>query len=236
MKKRLQKILIATSIGLYFANPISISAQYPTAGIATALNKETFQSRIGIAKILDTNVTMSDLICGYVEEIITDENKERDYTVEIEISKLPEPVVIVEEPIPVAQAPQETIQQIITSENRWGIILNDHEIYLLACITWLESGNQSDDGQQAVITVILNRMTSPLFPNSLEAVLSQKNPVQFTTWAKLSQAKPDEKVYRNINAVLEGRGNNNITTNGWLFFNGVGPSRATVIGDHKFWT
>ena len=59
--------------------------------------------------------------------------------------------------------------------------LTDDEKYLIYQITFLEAGNQSIDGQRAVIEVILNRVLSDKYPDTVEGVLSQSG--QFTTWS-----------------------------------------------------
>ncbi len=51
--------------------------------------------------------------------------------------------------------------------------LSEYEIMLLACMIYCEAGNQGWDGQTAVGYVIMNRVRSALYPNSLEAVLRQ---------------------------------------------------------------
>ena len=58
--------------------------------------------------------------------------------------------------------------------------LDSEEEYLLKAIVYAEAGNQSTDGQRAVIEVIFNRMLSEGFPDHLGEVLSQK--WQFATW------------------------------------------------------
>lgn len=51
--------------------------------------------------------------------------------------------------------------------------LSDYELLLLATIIYCEAGNQGLDGQLAVGYVIMNRVRSGLYPNSLEAVIRQ---------------------------------------------------------------
>ena len=82
--------------------------------------------------------------------------------------------------------------------NRWNILLNESEKDLLARIVMLESGNQSDKGQQAVVEVIFNRIYSDEWPDTLYDVLSQKR--QFSTWKNRNskRAIPTEQVKRNI--------------------------------------
>ncbi len=51
--------------------------------------------------------------------------------------------------------------------------LSDYELLLLATMIYCEAGNQGMEGQLAVGYVIMNRIRSALYPNSLEAVLRQ---------------------------------------------------------------
>jgi hypothetical protein len=91
--------------------------------------------------------------------------------------------------------------ELFTSDkNRWGINLTNDEIDLLAKIIWLESQGETDKGQQAVVEVVLNRMLSLDYPDTLYEILSQKN--QFSTWKNRNIAKPTDKEYNNIRKVL----------------------------------
>ena len=55
-----------------------------------------------------------------------------------------------------------------------GIQLDEIEQDMIARITMLEAGAEPDRGQQAVVEVILNRMYSDQFPDTVYEVLSQK--------------------------------------------------------------
>lgn len=101
-------------------------------------------------------------------------------------------------------------------ENRWGIELNEEEIDLLAKILYLEARGESVEGQEAVVEVVFNRMASELYPNTLYEVLSQKNPVQFSSWKNREKAEPTEKEYQSIDNVLNG--NTNILRDDTLYF------------------
>ena len=52
-------------------------------------------------------------------------------------------------------------------QNRWGIQLDEIEQDMIARITMLEAGAEPDRGQQAVVEVILNRMYSDQFPDTV---------------------------------------------------------------------
>ena len=58
--------------------------------------------------------------------------------------------------------------------------LNEEEKIMICQITFREAGNQPLEGKRAVIEVILNRVNSEYWPDTVEAVLSQDR--QFTTW------------------------------------------------------
>ena len=65
--------------------------------------------------------------------------------------------------------------------------LTEYEKTLIYKITFAEAGNQEEEGQRAVIEVILNRVLSDDFPNTVEGVLSQKH--QFATWGVRSKVR-----------------------------------------------
>ncbi|MDD6058165.1 MAG: cell wall hydrolase [Clostridiales bacterium] len=119
-------------------------------------------------------------------------------------------------------------------ENRWGITLTAEEIDLLAKIVWLEARGESEEGQKAVVEVVLNRMASEAFPDTLYEVLSQTNPIQFSSWKSKDKAMPTEKEYRSIDEVLNG--NTSILRNDTLYFSraALTPNLDVKIGNHSF--
>lgn len=146
---------------------------------------------------------------------------------EVEYIKVVEAVESTPEP-----TVKQTKEQKIT--NQWNVKLTKEERKLLAKIVFLEAGNQSNKGQCAVINVILNRMTDERFPNTLQAVLSQKN--QFSTYKNRNKAKPTQQVYDNIDKVLKGDGF--VLGLGYVYFRSERDhsfGKNTIkIGDHWF--
>ncbi|MCI8513934.1 MAG: cell wall hydrolase [Lachnospiraceae bacterium] len=120
--------------------------------------------------------------------------------------------------------------------NRWGIQLSKEEIDLLACIVWVESRGEPDDGQKAVVEVVFNRMAHGAFPGTLYEVVSQRagGYLQFTSWNYVGSAAPTEKEYRNIQAVLNGQ--TAFTNNNTIYFSTSPQTRniTCVIGGHYF--
>ena len=64
------------------------------------------------------------------------------------------------------------------SSNSSGLYGGASDLDLLAAIIWCEAGNQPYDGMVAVGQVVMNRVKSGSFPNTIAEVLNQ--PGQFT--------------------------------------------------------
>ncbi len=57
-------------------------------------------------------------------------------------------------------------------ENRYeGYALNGEDIYMLACFVWAEARDESPEVQQAVAEVVLNRLVSDQYPNTVRDVI-----------------------------------------------------------------
>ena len=76
--------------------------------------------------------------------------------------------------------------------------LDDTE--LLARLVWLEARGEDDEGQQAVVQVVLNRLASGRWGDSLHKVVYA--PGQFSRAKSIPSVKPTEKEYRNVQIVL----------------------------------
>lgn len=174
-----------------------------SAGVAAAISANSFTTEsdeeTGVEKKDVVLVTTSNDSESNLEE-------ETDGSVEtnIEVSESGQ----VEEVSGTSQAP--------TYNNRWNISLTDEEIDLLAKIVWLEANGEPVEGQEAVVEVVLNRMASDLYPDTLYDVLSQNNPVQFVSWKRRDKAHPTETEYQSIYNVLNG--NTNLLRNDTMNF------------------
>ena len=127
-----------------------------------------------------------------------------------------------------------------------GAILSGDAFYNLDDLFWLsrvihrESGNQPMEGRMAVGNVVLNRVADPVFPDTVEGVLAQKN--QFSTYKTgvLAATEPSES--STIAAKLVMDGGVVEETRGALFFDSCANSWASrnkqhiaTIGGHKFY-
>ena len=141
------------------------------------------------------------------QEEIKHEDVEKEIIEKVKETNIPEETEVTEDIVneEVEEIKEETTENICS--NRWGITLTEDEIDLLGRLVMLESGGESDLGQQAVIEVIFNRMVDDYFGGSLYDVLS--SPGQFTPWKhrNSSRAYPTERVMTNIHRVLNGETN-----------------------------
>ena len=80
---------------------------------------------------------------------------------------------------------------------------------LLSILVELEAGSSwlTDEQQSLVACVVLNRIKSPLFPNTLHDVIYQRNPIQYqSAWSKaIKTVEPSERVIKNVKRVLDGK-------------------------------
>lgn len=107
---------------------------------------------------------------------------------------------------------------------------NDREI--LARLARLEAENQSLEGQMAAIEVVLNRIMSDEFPNTLTDVVYQKN--QFSPAKFINSTTPLQMQYEAVDAVF--KETEPILNTGVLFFD-TKPYNDLVytkIDDHYF--
>ena len=106
----------------------------------------------------------------------------------------------------------------------------------LAAIIYLEARGEPAEGQQAVAEVVLNRVVSPDFPDSVSEVLHQGEGTavpQFSTIGLLSAAEPGQAQYDAIDAALYGP---SILPVDVVFFSRTGENDRVwgKIGGHVF--
>ncbi len=96
-----------------------------------------------------------------------------------------------------------TVEKPEQKENRYqGYELTDEDIYILASFAWAEARNESEEVQQAVLEVLLNRVVSPEFPNTVRDVIYQGEFYDRTE--KMQNAQVDFPQYRAVTAAMYG--------------------------------
>lgn len=106
------------------------------------------------------------------------------------------------------------------------------DIQLLAALIYCEAGNQPYDGKVAVGAVVLNRMESRRFPNSLEGVIYQRGQFTPAMTGKLARILRSGKIPSACYEAAQDAMNGVDPVNGALFFNT--RSGSFKLGDHYF--
>ena len=83
-----------------------------------------------------------------------------------------------------------------------GVELTYEEKVLLARMVWVEAQGESAEGQQAVAEVVLNRLVSEDFPNTIKGVIYSEG--QFRSTPKLEDAEPSQAQFEAVEQALEG--------------------------------
>lgn len=137
----------------------------------------------------------------------------------------------------------EASQQVSAAENQLAraaryidISITAEERDELAAIVFLEAGNQSPEGQQAIVEVVFNRVLHSGFPDTVHDVLHEGENTsipQFSTIYRIGAATPTQAQYEAIDAALYG---DTILDADVVFFsrNGENDRVWGQIGDHIF--
>lgn len=117
-----------------------------------------------------------------------------------------------------------------------NIKISSYELWELAAVIQLESGDQSPRGQQAVAEAIFNRVLHSGFPDTVHDVLHDDGGigvVQFSVIPYIENAEPTQAQYDAIYAALFG---DSILPTNVVFFsrNGENGREWGRIGDHVF--
>lgn len=123
-------------------------------------------------------------------------------------------------------------QKLIVKEG--ASVIGTTDEMLLAALIQMEAGNQPYEGQVAVGAVVVNRMKSPAYPNTLAGVIyasGQFTPTRTGKVEELAIKGPKESCIQAARAALAGE----TTVGGAMHFRRVGKHEGIVIGGHVFW-
>ena len=108
-----------------------------------------------------------------------------------------------------------------------SIDFGKEEKFLLAQIVEAEARNQGFEGKKAVAEVILNRVESEKFPNTIKEVITQPRQFQPYTSRSYKRVNPTEETYR---AIVDAYNKRDLPSNVLYFCN------YDIIGkDNKSW-
>lgn len=122
-------------------------------------------------------------------------------------------------------------------ENRYAELhFSDEDVYILACLVYHEARGESFEGQVAVVEVVLNRMLSDYFPDTVEEVVFQKygDVWQFSHAPYLYSAEPDKEQYLAVHTAIEER--EHILSEDTVYFSTAPYNESVdmIIGNHYF--
>lgn len=121
-------------------------------------------------------------------------------------------------------------------EDTSGVVYvpSDSDAYLLGAIIQCEAGGESYEGKLAVGSVVLNRVKSSYFPNTISGVIYQSgqfSPVVSGRLAYRLEAGVNNSCLQAAQEVLNGR----VTLSCLYFRTNTGAIQGTVIGNHVFY-
>lgn len=130
---------------------------------------------------------------------------------------------------------QEEEKKAALTKNRGAVSADADELKLLAALIQCEAGNQPYEGRVAVGAVVLNRVRSGAYPNTIYGVIyasGQFTPALNGTVAKVYNSG---KIYdMNIQAAQAAL-NGETTVGGACHFRRVNGREGIIIGAHVFW-
>lgn len=118
--------------------------------------------------------------------------------------------------------------------NQGAVVAGADDARLLAALIYCESGNQGYEGQLAVGAVVMNRVRSGAYPNSITGVIyasGQFTPALNGKVAKAYAGNLPESCLQAARDTLNGSTNVGTATH----FKRAGSHDGMVIGDHVFW-
>ena len=133
------------------------------------------------------------------------------------------------------------VQTTPVKANSGSIKYTESELNLLSRLISAEARGESYSGQVAVGAVVVNRVKSSYFPNSISAVINQQTNgnYQFSVVKNGSINKPAQAT--SLKAAVEALSGNDTTNNALFFYDGVVPKALTspqpvsvVIGNLTF--
>lgn len=120
------------------------------------------------------------------------------------------------------------------SKNRGAVPTSVSDVTILAALIQAEAGNQPYEGKLAVGAVVMNRVRSGGYPNSIIEVITapgQFPPATNGTVAAIAARGPSSSCMQAAQAAVDGQ----TTVGGALHFGRVGKAAGVVIGNHVFY-
>lgn len=118
--------------------------------------------------------------------------------------------------------------------NRGAVAADADELRLLGALIYCEAGNQSYEGMVGVGAVVMNRVRSGAYPNTIHSVIyasGQFTPAMTGKVARVYEGNVPELCLQAAQAALNGE----TTVGDATHFRRAGKREGYVLGDHVFW-
>lgn len=118
--------------------------------------------------------------------------------------------------------------------NRGAVSADADELRLLGALIYCEAGNQSYDGMVGVGAVVMNRVKSGAYPNTIHSVIyasGQFTPAMTGKVARVYESSVPDACMQAAQAAINGE----TTVGGATHFRRAGKREGFVLGDHVFW-
>lgn len=118
--------------------------------------------------------------------------------------------------------------------NRGAVAADADELRLLGALIYCEAGNQSYEGMLGVGAVVMNRVRSGAYPNTIHSVIyasGQFTPAMTGKVARAYEGNIPELCLQAAQAAINGE----TTVGGATHFRRAGKREGYVLGDHVFW-
>ena len=130
----------------------------------------------------------------------------------------------------------------VFSDNNSSIYLTEDDIYIMSQVVYAESKGEPFEGKVAVASVILNRVLSPQFPDTVQEVIFQPYAFSCVVDGKIT-VEPSSECYDAVYDAIKGYDptgdalffyNPETATCSWM--KSVEKSDTTLIGQHLFFS
>lgn len=132
------------------------------------------------------------------------------------------------------EAEEKEKQQAKLKKNRGAVATSGNDVTLLAALIQAEAGSQPYEGKVAVGAVVMNRVRSGGYPNSIQAVITQPGqfpPATNGTVSAILARGPSASCVQAAQAAVNGA----TTVGGALHFGSAASHSGIVIGGHAFY-
>ena len=132
------------------------------------------------------------------------------------------------------EAKRKAAEEAERKKNRGAVATSGNDVALLAALIQCEAGSQPYEGKLAVGAVVMNRVRSGAYPNSIQAVITAPGQFPPAVDGKVASVLASGASSSCVQAAQEAiNGASNV--GGALHFGGVGKAAGIVIGGHVFY-